>query len=69
MLGSAAGRVVEFDEHRGLGRIEASDGSTYSFHCTQIADGTRTIAIGTEVAFVIVAGPLGHFEASAIAPR
>lgn len=69
MFGIASGRVVEFDAHRGLGVIEADDGTRYRFHCTQIADGTRTIAVGREVAFEIVAGQLGRFEAADITPR
>ena len=35
----------------------------------QIADGTRTIAVGTAVAFEVVAGHLGRWEAAASAPR
>jgi CspA family cold shock protein len=60
------GRVTAFDEHRGIGEIAADDGATYPFHCTQIADGTRTIAVGAEVAFEVVAGHLGHWEAARI---
>jgi CspA family cold shock protein len=59
------GRVTVFDEPRGIGEITASDGTVYPFHCTQIADGTRTIAVGTEVEFEVVAG-LGRWEAAAI---
>ena len=47
------GVVTQFDEGRGLGTIEGS-GVTYPFHCTQIADGTRTIAVGTRVEFEVV---------------
>jgi cold shock CspA family protein len=62
------GRVTSFDEHRGLGEITAEDGTLYPFHCTAIADGTRTIAIGTAVEFEVIAGHLGHWESSAIQP-
>jgi cold shock CspA family protein len=56
------GTVTAFDEPRGLG--EVSDGaSTWPFHCTAIADGTRTIAVGARVAFEVRAGHLGRDEA------
>jgi cold shock CspA family protein len=63
------GTVTSFDEHRGLGEVTADDGSVYPFHCTVIADGTRTIAIGTAVEFEVIAGHLGHWEASRITTR
>ncbi len=45
------GTVIEFDEASGLGRIAAVDGTTYRFHCIEIADGTRTIPVGEAVEF------------------
>jgi cold shock CspA family protein len=62
------GAVVAFDERRGLGEIEATDGTRYPFHCTRIADGSRTIAVKTAVEFEVVPGNLGHWEAAAITP-
>ena len=59
------GTVVEFDEPRGLGTIEA-DGARYPFHCTAILDGTRTIAVGTTVSFELRPGGMGRWEATAI---
>lgn len=59
------GRVVAFDEHIGLGEIEA-EGRRYSFHCTRIADGTRTVEVGADVTFEIVPGHLGRWEASSV---
>lgn len=59
------GRVVEFDEHVGLGEIEA-EGRRYPFHCTRIADGTRTVEVGADVTFEIVPGHLGRWEADAV---
>jgi cold shock CspA family protein len=61
------GVVVEFDEPRGLGVIEA-DGTQYAFHCTAILDGTRTIPVGTKVTFEVRAAGMGRWEATAIAP-
>ena len=60
------GHVAEFDEHRGLGAIETDNGRRYRFHCTEIADGTRTIPVGVSVEFVVMAGPLGLVEATRI---
>jgi cold shock CspA family protein len=60
------GSVSAFDEHRGLGEITADDAGVYPFHCTMIADGTRTIAVGTRVQFEIRPGPLGRWEAATI---
>jgi len=62
------GTVIEFDEPRGLGVIEGDDGERYPFHCTRIADGTRTIPEGARVKFSVMAGPGGRWEADAIAP-
>jgi cold shock CspA family protein len=59
------GTVVEFDEARGWGAIEAG-GRTLPFHCTQISDGTRTIAVGTTVSFEVRPGGMGRWEAGAV---
>jgi cold shock CspA family protein len=61
------GVVTEFDEHAGLGVITDGSGSEYSFHCAEIADGTRTIEIGTNVEFDPLP-KLGRVEAGRIAP-
>ena len=61
------GTVTGFDDDAGLGTITADDGATYPFHCTAIADGTRTIAVGTQVRFERQAR-LGRYEAAAITP-
>jgi CspA family cold shock protein len=63
-----SGTVTEFDDDVGLGVITADDGTTYPFHCTQIADGTRTIAVDTPVTFDLI-GRLGRYEASNISRR
>jgi cold shock CspA family protein len=60
------GRVTTFDERRGIGEITGDDGAVYPFHCTVIADGSRTIAVGTAVDFECVAGHLGRWEAASI---
>ena len=35
-----SGRVIDFDEHVGLGHVTADDGTEHLFHCVEIADGT-----------------------------
>jgi cold shock CspA family protein len=58
--------VSRFDAGRGLGEITGADGATYPFHSTVIADGSRTIAVGTAVEFEVTAGHLGRWEASEV---
>jgi CspA family cold shock protein len=60
-----SGVVTKFDDPRGLGTITADDGTVYAFHCTQIADGTRTIDAGQRVRFGLLP-KLGRYEATAI---
>jgi cold shock CspA family protein len=62
------GLVESFDEPRGLGVVRADDGAVLPFHCTAIADGSRTIEVGQAVRFIVVAGHLGRWEAAAISP-
>lgn len=57
------GTVCEFDEHQGLGKVRATGGREYGFHCTQIADGSRTIAVGDEITFRVGPGGRGRWEA------
>ena len=65
-LGPGRGTVVEFDDPRGLGVVRSDAGVEYPFHCTAIADGTRTIAVGTPVTFTVVPGHHGRYEASSV---
>jgi cold shock CspA family protein len=68
------GTVSGYDEAVGLGTVleeragEAEPGEPggYAFHCTQIADGSRSIEVGTAVAFRIVPGRSGRWEAGAL---
>ena len=60
------GVVADFDEHKGYGTVRSGDGRELFFHCTEIADGSRTIAAGTEVTFEVAAGHLGRWEATSI---
>lgn len=62
------GEVTEFDDPRGIGVVTADDGTEFAFHCTAIADGTRTVAVGARVRFVPRPAHLGRWEATDIAP-
>ena len=62
------GTVIEFDEHGGYGTVRQDDGTERFFHCTAIADGSRTIAVGTDVRFEVVAGLRGTYEARGLTP-
>ena len=62
------GVVVAFDAAVGLGEVQRVDGLLFPFHCIEIADGTRTIAIATPVSFGLLC-KLGRYEAAAIARR
>lgn len=62
------GTVVAFDREVGLGEVRADDGETLSFHCIEIADGTRDIAVGARVVFGLVAR-LGRYEAAGLTPE
>jgi cold shock CspA family protein len=65
-LTHGTGLVAEFDETRGLGVIRGDDGADVPFHCTAIADGSRTVETGRRVRFDVVPGLLGRWEASGI---
>jgi len=57
------GVVSAFDEARGLGTVQDETATAWPFHCTQIADGTRSVEVHRRVAFDVVAGHLGRMEA------
>ena len=64
------GEVTAFDEAKGYGDVRSDDdGRDYFFHCTTIADGSRTIEVGTRVEFEVVAGRLGRWEAADLRPH
>ena len=61
------GVVAAFDEHSGLGVVTTHDGAEHPFHCIEIADGSRSIDIGAEVSFDLLA-KFGRWEAANIRP-
>lgn len=61
------GTVTHFDVDQGLGTVATDDGATHTFHCLEIADGTRDIAVGADVSFDLLA-KLGRYEAANLRP-
>jgi cold shock CspA family protein len=57
------GTIASFDDRAGWGTLRTDDGVEMFFHCTQIADGTRTIPIGVAVEAVSAPIGLGTWEA------
>ncbi len=57
------GFVQAFDDATGLGVLESGD-DTWLFHCTALADGSRTVAVDTPVDFVLHAAHHGRWEAA-----
>jgi cold shock CspA family protein len=67
--GELIGSVVEFDDPGGYGSVVDDDGGgPWFFHCTAIRDGSRTIAVGARVAFAVVPGHQGRYEATDLRP-
>ncbi len=59
------GVIDTFDESVGLGTISGLDGTTHTFHCIEIANGSRAIEPDTEVSFDLLA-KFGRWEAANI---
>ena len=67
--GTVRGTVATFDDPEGYGTVSASDPEgVWFFHCTAIADGTRSIEVGAEIDFDVVPGRLGRYEATNLRP-
>ena len=65
---TTTGTVIGFDDDRGWGTVRAEDGAEHFFHCVAVADGSRTIAVGAAVRFVVRPGLLGCWEADGLEP-
>ena len=61
------GVVADFDSAVGLGHVASEDGILRLFHCIEIADGTREIAVGVSVSFFAVQR-FGYHEAADLRP-
>ncbi|MGH9243562.1 MAG: cold shock domain-containing protein [Acidimicrobiales bacterium] len=63
------GVVATFDDPAGYGWLRDEDNDRqWFFHYVAIADGSRTIEVGTRVVFEVVPGLLGRWEAGSIRP-
>jgi len=60
------GSVEAYDPARGWGAIVGDDGEHLGFHCTQIADGSRTIPVGAAVRYTRMPAHLGTWEAGSV---
>lgn len=61
------GTVATFDEPAGYGTVADATGEWF-FHCTEIADGSRAIAVGAAVHFHLTPGHLGRLEGRELRP-
>jgi cold shock CspA family protein len=68
-FGTVEATVAEFDDHRGYGTLRTAGGAELFFHCTAIADGSRTVDVGAAVTAEVVPGRLGRWEATRIEKR
>lgn len=66
--GPHRGRVATFEPARGLGRVDDDEGTTYEFHATAIADGSRSIEVDAAVVFTVAPGHRGLYEARSLIP-
>lgn len=57
------GVVAAFDDRAGWGTLRTDAGDEVFFHCTRIADGTRTIPVGAPVEAVTEPIGSGTWEA------
>ncbi len=62
------GTVTAFSDEDGLGQVTGEDGGVHPFHCTALADGTRTVEVGTAVSFQLVPAHHGRREARPVVP-
>jgi cold shock CspA family protein len=60
------GTVTAFDDHAGIGTVLDDTGTETFLHCTAIADGSRTVAVGARVRYRVVAGRRGCWEAAEV---
>jgi cold shock CspA family protein len=61
------GVVESFDDARGYGLVRDGNDVGFFLHCVEIADGTRTIAVGTSVSGERRVGHLGYDEVASVA--
>lgn len=62
------GTVTAFSDEDGLGQVTGDDGGVHPFHCTAVADGSRTVEVGTLVSYQLVPAHHGRLEARPVTP-
>ena len=60
------GTVTAFDGDAGYGSVRSDGGEDLFFHCTALVDASRDVAVGTRVAFLVVPGAPGRWEATSL---
>lgn len=60
------GVVEEWDDPRGVGTVRTDDGRLLVLQCTNLADGSRTTAVGARVAVDVAPGHHGTWQALAV---
>lgn len=61
--------MVVYHDQKGYGTVRVDDdGRELFFHCTAIADGSRSIEVGIAVSFDVVPGHGGRYEAATLTP-
>jgi hypothetical protein len=60
-----SGVIESFDDAHGGGQFVAA-GERFYFHCVNIADGSRTIAVGANARARRIVGHMGHDEVADI---
>lgn len=66
---TATGTVESYDADVGLGHVVDESGNRWMFHCTAIADGSRTIEPGSPVRFEVSSGGPGRWEAFVVSQQ
>lgn len=66
MIAPQVGKVVAYDTAAGYGTIRGEDGREWWFHCTALADGSRSIDVGESGVFSVSPGRAGRWEAVGI---
>lgn len=55
--------MSEWDDRRGVGTVITDDGERLLLQCTHLADGTRTIEVGTRARVTVAPGHHGRWQA------
>ena len=62
-LGCPKQDLFAYGHRHTIKAVQVCVGAAFDFHATAIVDGSRRIAVGTEVSFVVAPGHRGRYEA------